>query len=74
MSEEKTKTGRKHTTKISYQRCSICGGMKKEQDITPSRACVECFEKLNRNKDKSGFWQAYATNKNIKQKNRNHKK
>ena len=72
MSEEKSKRGPKRTTKISYQRCSVCGGMKKEQDITASKACVECIEKINRNKDQPGFWRSHATTKHAKEK-RNYK-
>ena len=68
MSEEKTKSGPKRTTKISYQRCCICGGMKKEQDVSPSKVCVECIEKINRNKDNSGFWRSNKKNVVVRRK------
>ena len=49
--QNKKKTGR--ATKISYIRCIVCGGRKKETDLMnvgrnicgPSSLCEECFKK-----------------------------
>ena len=48
-SEEKDKKRTKHTTKIVYHRCNICGGRKREENMSfvtgKEKFCQECYDK-----------------------------